>query len=106
MMFRTFKHEPPAPNATRGETASAATHALWSPPVPEAHLRAAEQFRRLFKPTTYEAKDEDSLELRMLKKIYNAVVMAKDGAIDPKLKRTIQSAAFAGIDGPDPGDLF
>ena len=71
-------------------------------PIPEHHRRAAAFARRFFKPVTYEVADGDSLQRRMLIKVYNAVATAPDGAIERELKRTIQSAAFAGLDGEDP----
>jgi hypothetical protein len=72
--------------------------------VPEHHGLAAERFKTHFTPVLYEATEKDSLERRMLVKIYNIAATAKhrgDGVTANEL-RAIHSAAFAGVEGPDP----
>ncbi len=84
---------------------SAASPALAAPPqMSEHHVQAAARAKAMFVPMLYKVHESDDLSMRMLKKIYNVAAMVKhrDGIIMADELRSIHSAAFAGIDGPEP----
>ena len=74
------------------------------PTITSAMQKSAELFKSAFVPVTYEIQPSDSLERRMLKKIYNTMawVRHRGDVATPEDMRTICSAAYAAIDGPDP----
>lgn len=81
-------------------------HADLIPPARSVAKEAATRFRQMFKPVTYTADEGDSLEMRMLKKIHNITAhhLPNYSPLTPTEIRAIHSAAFAGIDGPEPDE--
>lgn len=74
-----------------------------TPQVSNYVTESAARFKKFFVPVTYESLDGDTLAVRMCKKIYNLTALAKfhDTPIGPDELRTINSAAFAGLEGED-----
>lgn len=70
----------------------------------DAMATSAAQFRTLFVPVTYDDKADDTLEVRMLKKIHNITAWAKHRGtpLTEGELRQIHSAAVAALEGPDP----
>lgn len=94
----------PSPPAQEWKDISVAQdRSVLVPVVTDAVTDSAARFKKLFVPITYEPCGGDTLAVRMCKKIYNLTALAKfhSTPIGPDELRTINSAAFAGLEGDD-----